>query len=131
MSKKEKRDSRFDRLKFVAYCKSNLPPEGVELTYEDFLEYAKFQLSLEKGVLLKDPIWEKYTDEELLVEYYANLFEKNESAKKEFETVLAGVQGDDGFEEWADKQIASSKPEEPKDEEDEESFEFVPEEPGE
>ena len=75
-----------DTLKYVGLCLSSLPPEGIKTTKESFINFVRFQLSLEKKVLLKDKIWDSYSDEELIVEYFAILFSKNEEVKKEFES---------------------------------------------
>lgn len=105
----ESKVDRFLPLKYMGYCMSQLPPEDVESTFEDFVRFAKFQLSLDKHVLMEDKIWEKYTDEEILVEYYANLFSKSKEERERFETQLAG--SDPDVNEWFDKMIEKNQAE--------------------
>lgn len=59
-------------------CLSQLPPEPIKPTFEDLVNTAKFHLSLEKKVLLHDPIWDTYSDEDILVEWYAIVASKDE-----------------------------------------------------
>jgi hypothetical protein len=122
--KKAKPNSRLDRLKYIGWCWSQLPPEGAGFTFEDLLQYAKFKLSLQKRVLLKDPIWDQYSDEELLAEYYANLFENNEDARNEFQSLIDGGD-DDEFLEWANRKARETR-EEKSTGEDTEEIEFSP-----
>lgn len=117
---------RFFRIKYVAYCQSQLPPEGVDITFEDFVNHAKFQLSVDKCVLLEDPIWQKYTDEMILVEYYGNLYSKSKDARNSFEALLRGE--DTSLHNWFDDQIAKNQEElKAKAEKFEDKIEFVPE----
>ena len=103
---KSKEKDPFQRLKHIAYCMSNCPPK--DHTYDDFVLYAKFQLCIICKVLWKDPIWDNYGDEEILVEYFAHAFNKSEDFQKEFEASLDfGYSGDDL--EWFNKQIKKNK----------------------
>ncbi len=86
------------KLKYVGYCMSQLPPEAVELTYADFVNYAKFQLCRKTSRLMKDPIWDKYTDEEILAEHYAHNFASDMDAKVNFEKEY--MQSDDSIDDW-------------------------------
>ena len=72
----QKHDS-FRTLKYIGYCLSQLPPDPKTRSYEDYVNHAKYRLSVERGLLLKDPIWEKYTDEEVLIEHFALIFDKD------------------------------------------------------
>jgi len=111
MSQQKKRDP-YLNVKYIAYCISQLPPEGVPTTMEDFINYAKFQLSVDKHVLLLDPMWDKYTDEMILVEYFANLFSRSKEKVTEFELGLDGTAASssvDDFNTWAEKQIAKNQ----------------------
>ena len=87
--------SKLDRIKYIAYCLSGMPPEKVEPTYEDLIYYARFQLSVEKRIPFNDTIFDSYTDEELLVEWYAILFYRNEELRNKFEITLNGGISDD------------------------------------
>lgn len=102
---------RFFRLKYMGYCMSQLPPEGIESTLEDFLEYARFQLCKVSNRLMKDPIWDTYSDEEILVEYYATLYANNKEERTRIEAVFAGQNQDvvDWFDEMIEKNQAEIK----------------------
>jgi hypothetical protein len=123
----------FEKLKYMGYCLSQLPPSGITTSFTDYVNYAKFQLSLDKHRLLEDPIWEKYSDEQLLVEFYANLFSKSKKALKEFEDTFVGTRSEvDDFSIWADKMIEKNQAElEKKAESLEDSVRFTPETLGE
>lgn len=79
------------RIKHVAYCLAFKPPFAENYTLGDLIRHAKFRLSLDKKVLLHDPIWESYTDEQILVEYYAVEFANDKDQKIEFEASLNGL----------------------------------------
>ena len=99
----------FYRLKYMGYCLSQLAPDGIPTTFGDYVEYAKFHLSVDKHVLMEDPLWEKYTDEMILVEFFANLFTKSKERLQEFELTFKGLTTVDEFNDWADKMIAQNK----------------------
>lgn len=118
------------RLEYMAYCMSQMPPQEAGATLEDYVRFAKFQLSIDKHVLMEDPIWDKYTDEGILVEYMANLFMKNPEKLKQFEAKLLGA--DEDIYDWFDKKIAENQKEmSDKIESMEESVKFVPDTIGE
>lgn len=101
-----------DRLRYIGYCISQMPPKNVSTNLGDFVEYAKFHLSQEKHVLLKDQIWDRYSDEDVLVEYFASVFSKNENARKEFELLInAGDFSMESFADWADSEIVKNEKE--------------------
>ena len=79
---------RFLPIKYMGYCMSQMPPEEAKTSFEDFVTYAKFQLSVDKHVLMEDPDWDKYTDEAILVEYFANMFLKSKEERERFEATL-------------------------------------------
>jgi hypothetical protein len=99
----------FYRLKFMGYCLSQLPPDGVQTTFSDYIEYAKFHLSMDKSVLMEDPIWDKYTDEMILIEFFANLFSKSKDKLQEFQATLKGTTTVDEFNDWADRMIEKNR----------------------
>lgn len=111
-SKNQKENDPLVSLKYKGYCRSNTAP-GEELTLEDLTNYAKFILCKHSKRLMKDPIWDEYTDEEILVEYYAHLYSNNEEMRKEFEAQInAGSQvyGEDIYE-WLEAQDKKLKEE--------------------
>lgn len=72
----------------------------------DFVRYAKFQLAVKTRRLLKDPIWDEYTVEELLVEFFAHQLNESTEFRQKFEQEIAGDVGDiDDFASWADKKM--------------------------
>lgn len=108
MSQKKKieRDP-YRNIKYMGYRLSELPsPYNIY----DLVRYAKFQLAIMSKRLLKDPIWDEYTAEEILVEFFGHQFVEDEGLKAEFEKQLGlGLKGVDEFNDWADKQIAKSR----------------------
>lgn len=89
-------------IKYIAYCLNNTAPE--KFTIKSFVNHAKFQLCLLTKTLSKDPVWDSYTGEEILVEYFAHVFHTNKNAVQEFEARLS--KGDIiDFNAWADLMI--------------------------
>lgn len=86
---------KFDRLRYMGYCWSKLPPEEEGMNFEDLVHYAKFQLCATNHRLMKDPIWDEYTSEEILIEYYALLFHNSEEQAKKFLQRMNGVNESD------------------------------------
>jgi hypothetical protein len=99
--KKTPRDP-FFRPKYIGYCWSETPLDKV--MFEDLSNFAKFQLCLATNRLMKDPVWDSYTTEEILVEFFARKFSKDRNYLKEFELSLAKNEIND-FGLWADKLI--------------------------
>lgn len=90
-------------LKYVGYRMVELPQT---YTLQDFVRFAKFQLAVKTKRLLKDPIWDEYTVEELLSEFFAHQFEESKDFREKFEHEIAGDVGDlDDFAAWADKKM--------------------------
>lgn len=107
--KKKKKDGLFP-VKYIGYCWSQLPPGDTDMN--DFLNYCKFQLCVFSNRLMKDPIWNEYTSEELLAEFYAHTFTKKQDYLKEFEMFLANEGGEIlEFDAWADMQIKKNQDE--------------------
>lgn len=93
----------FKNLKHIGYCMSQWNVAGLD----DLVTYARFQLCLKTKTLMKDPIWDTYTKEEILAEFYAHQFTTNKEFLKQFELELNIADGVvDDFADWADKQIA-------------------------
>jgi hypothetical protein len=117
-------------LKYIGYCYSQLPPEGANIEFDDFIHYAKFQLARLNKRLLKDPIWDLYTREEILIEYYAHQYQVNEEEKDRFIAELYKVTGDEHLEpvyEWLDRMVDENQKEmEQKVKHEEESISFTP-----
>src|SRR6185436_4910131 len=77
----------FRKIKYMGYCMSHLPRED-SISLDDMVKFAKFQLCLKNKVLMKDPIWDDYTREEIMAEFYAHQFSFSEKAKLEFEASI-------------------------------------------
>lgn len=97
------------KIKYMGFCMAQMPPEDVASDFADFVRYAKFQLSVDKCVLMEDPMWDKYTDEQILVEYFANLFMKSKEERERFEGQFKGEDPD--LYDWFDRKIAENKKE--------------------
>lgn len=112
MAKKPKpRRDVLEPLKFKGYCWAFTPP-GEDTSFEDFVNFAKFTLCRKCNRLWKDPIWEAYTDEEVLIEYFAHLFSTDEVRRKEFESKLATEAGDyEDIYDWLDRKVAENQAE--------------------
>jgi hypothetical protein len=105
-TKKKKQFDPLTSLKYKGYCWSQTPP-GDETTFEDFATFAKFFLCRHARRLWKDPIWDSYTNEEIMIEYFAHLFAKDEAARKEFEVQIdagTALYGEDIFD-WLDRKV--------------------------
>lgn len=111
-STKEERDILF-KLKYIGYCHAHMPPrdldKNLEVTYADFVNFCKFTLCEKRGVLLKDPIWEKYADEEIIFEFFASLYYTNKDSCEEFKALIRGEDPD--LLSWFDEQIEKNRKE--------------------
>jgi hypothetical protein len=98
---KKKRIDPYKNLKTLGYNLSQLPDK---YNLKELTRYAKFYLASKTGTLLKDPIWDTYTTEEMLTEFYAYLMEDREYRLR-FEQE-SGIKGEvDDFASWAEKKI--------------------------
>jgi hypothetical protein len=84
----------FFGLKYIAYCRTGLPINDEDIDEEALISYAKACICKARNKLWNDPIWDSYTQEEILVEYFTIRFE-SEDARKEFETKLISVKKSD------------------------------------
>lgn len=98
---KKKRD-RYRNLKWFGYKMAVAPVTGKEL-----VKFAKFHLAKKTNKLLKDPIWDLYTSEEIMAEFYAHNFIDNPNQFKEkFESEIGDVFGEvEDFNAWADREM--------------------------
>lgn len=103
-AKPKKRVDPYKGLKYIGYRQSQLP---TTYSLADLTKYAKFYLAHKTKTLLKDPIWDEYTVEELLVEFYAHQMVDNKEFRIQFESQMGDIDGSvDDFASWADKQIS-------------------------
>lgn len=101
---KQPENDPFSRLKYIAYCRNYTPIQNGD--YADLLSFAKNYLCLVKNVLILDPIWDMYTEEDLLVEYYSVRMYKEDTYKDEIEASFKGKGNTvNDLADWADEEI--------------------------
>lgn len=103
----------FFRLKHIAYVMGVGAPRG-KGDLEDAVQNCKFQLCNARGYLMEDPIWDKYTDEQIMIEYFAMEFRNNAEFRKDFERLVPGYGIDsvaEDFLEWADERLGENQKE--------------------
>lgn len=101
-------------IKRIAHSWCTGSPLGKKYEYTDFVEHARFSLCVKNKILMKDPIWDSYTDEELLTEYYAHVYTAVKEARESFVNLYLQREGTGEVEDWinwADKQIDTAKKE--------------------
>lgn len=104
---KNKNKDPFFGPKWLAYMNAEMP-EKAQL--DDYVRWAKFQLAIRTKTLLKDPIWDKYTAEEILIEFFAHKFDNDPNFKKDFEKDLGMEEAVvDDFASWADKEMGKAE----------------------
>ena len=79
-------------------------------SYDKLVQFAKFQLCDSRKTLMEDPIWDRYTDEMILLEYYAMLYNINKDLREEFENFVHSDVTEDQID-WMDKMIQKNKEE--------------------
>jgi hypothetical protein len=85
----------FFGLKYIAYCRTGLPVNEVDLDMVAMLQFAKWQICKVRNVLFNDPVWDEYTDEEILTEFFAIKFDEDSALRKEFEAKLVTAKASD------------------------------------
>lgn len=98
----EIKPDKFRIIKHLAYCRSKGPLDG--MTTDEFVVFAKTTLCILTSRLYKDPVWDRYSKEEILIEFFSHKFAKDPNFVKEFELSLSGHEIDD-FGAWADHQM--------------------------
>jgi len=99
------------KLKYIGYCRTFFPPKGNSSLHE-LLRVAKQFLCNQTRTLWNDPIWDRYSDEEILVEYYAYQFSINEEFLGDFESQIGKENFvSDDLLDWFDEQIEENKKE--------------------
>lgn len=131
MSKKQPdKSDPFFGLRYIAFCRSRLLDlEPGDYDKEALLDFARWQICKVRNVLFNDPIWEKYTQEEIFIEYFSLRFDEDEESCKKFLQLLKN-EGDENAEaDWLMKMTEKFAPhalppeEEEQDEEFEDTFE--------
>lgn len=80
------------QIKFFGYVRAQVGLAGT-VDLQDLVRFAKFYLCFKTNTLWKSPIWDEYTDEEILSEYYARLYFEDEDLRRAFEATL-GIDDD-------------------------------------
>lgn len=86
-------------LKRIGYHRSFVSPNPEEkMSMAQFVVIAKNYICTQKGILFKDPIWDMYTNEEIIIEYFALVYVNDKTARETFEKeVLRGTSEYDDF----------------------------------
>jgi hypothetical protein len=87
--KKEAKDP-FFALKYIAYHRTGLPKDSDELDTEALISFAKWQICKVRNILWNDPVWDSYTEEEILIEFFSIKFDENEELRKDFGNLMIG-----------------------------------------
>ena len=109
---KNKESDPLQALKYRGYCWAHTAP-GDDTSLEDFVHFAKFFLCRQTKRLWKDSIWENYTDEDILVEYFAHLYSIDKASRTQFEvSAFSGseVYGEEVYD-WLDRMVAKNQEE--------------------
>lgn len=86
-NKPEKRsEDPYYGLKVIAAFRSSL--DGIDdynkIEHSVLLDYAKNQICRARNVLFRDPIWDSYTEEDIIVEFFSINFEQNKEELDQF-----------------------------------------------
>ncbi len=73
----------------MAHNRAFLPDGDISLT--DFVIFCQTHLSNVYKIPQKSPIWDNYTNEEIIIEYFTLKFLKDENFKNEFRSQKQGV----------------------------------------
>ena len=97
-------------LKYIALHRTELCDKSVSIS--DLTNYAKWQLCQARNILWLDPIWEKYTQEEILIEFFSMRFDLDEKLREEFKkTTIAATSEDlDWFDKMEKKMLTEASP---------------------
>jgi hypothetical protein len=104
---KKKINDPFLNIKHMGYSMAVLPDNPTSIN--DFVRFAKFQICKERGFLYFDPIWDKYTDEQVLVEYYGIIYDKDENRRNEFLVTISRKNSEVDDIDWMDQEIEKNQ----------------------
>lgn len=85
----------FFGLKYIAYCRTGLPVNPEDVDEQALFNFAKWQICKVRNVLWNDPVWDSYTAQEVLAEYFAIKFDESSELRAEFERGMSGVKKSD------------------------------------
>ena len=96
----------------MGFCMSQLPPDGFGTNFGDYMNFVQYSLSKHYKIPVKSDVWDKYTDEELIVEFYAVRYDTDEDEKNKMEGIIEGLTGgDDDIYSWFDRKIKENQEE--------------------
>ena len=97
------------KLKSIAYCRAFGSMDG-KVSYDALVITARSFLGRETKTLYNDPIWDEYTPEEILIEFFQYKFAKDEDFKKDFEVEcnVKDLQKEDTMD-WLDEMVAQAE----------------------
>lgn len=84
MSQRKPKSDPFFGLKYIAFCRSRLMEAPDSPDRKALLDFAKWQICKSRSVLFNDPVWERYTEEEIFIEYFAIRFDESDEMIDEF-----------------------------------------------
>lgn len=94
-------------LQYIAYHQSFGPMDAESLTIKEFSNSCKSFLCAKKHILWKDPIWDTYKEEEIIIEYFSYLFLENEAFRENYKNSM-GNSYDDACA-WFDQAIEQNR----------------------
>lgn len=94
MPKANEKDPFFG-LKLIAYYRTGLPINQEDVDEEAMVNFAKWQICKVRNVLWNDPVWDNYTNPEILTEFFAIKFDETEDLRKEFEAGIVTAKKED------------------------------------
>lgn len=77
--------------KNIAFLRTGLPVDNEEISPEIFLDYAKWQVCKARNILWHDPIWDRYTVPEILIEWFSIRFDQDPEIRAQFQAQLVKV----------------------------------------
>lgn len=107
--KKPKERNPLEVLHHIAYRMSQPPGRLDDAGLKDFVNFAKFEICNERNLLYYDKIWDVYTDEQVLTEYFAIRFTNDEEFRRKYEAENGTPREDDV--EWMFREIEKNKAE--------------------
>lgn len=96
-------------LKHIAYGRSVLSEDA--LTPQALVDFARWQVCKARSILWNDPLWDVYTAEEILIEYFSIRFDEDEDLRAKFAATLVRASKTDL--EWFEEMEAKLKNPEP------------------
>lgn len=107
----KKKSDPLKKIKLIAYRNVAGPEQGYP-SYKEFINMARTYLAIQNNIPFKSPIWETYTEEELLIEYFCHVFMKFPDRRQKFEMEMGmGEDEYDSFLAFADKAIEKNQKE--------------------